>query len=146
MTFLVIKNASLVYSLSKSKLSFQSNRCLVVEKASGKIIANFPQVAHSQLQPYEPYETLTLKKGQIIIPGFVDCHVHAPQFSFVGTGLDLPLLEWLRKYTFPNESRFENLDFARKAYQSSVNSHLRNGTTTICYFATLHLPASILLA
>lgn len=142
--FLVIKNASLVYSVSKSQLSFQRNRCLVVDQSSGRIVANF-QDDNSPLH-YEPYETLTLRKGQIIIPGLVDCHVHAPQFSFVGSGLDLPLLEWLRKYTFPRESQFDNLEHARRIYQKSVNTHLRNGTTSISYFATLHLPASILLA
>ena len=45
-------------------------------------------------------------RGKLILPGFVDAHCHAPQYMFTGTGMDLPLLQWLEKYTFPCESRF----------------------------------------
>ena len=77
--------------------------------------------------------------------GFVDTHCHAPQYAFVGTGR-IPLLEWLQKYTFPTESKFSDLEFARNVYKKSVNRHVKNGTTTICYYGTIHLPASVLLA
>ena len=43
---------------------------------------------------------------EMLLPGFVDCHIHAPQYSYVGTGLDLPLMGpegWLERYTFPSE-------------------------------------------
>ena len=43
---------------------------------------------------------------EFLLPGFVDCHLHAPQFSTTGTGLDLPLMGpegWLEQYTFPSE-------------------------------------------
>ena len=59
-------------------------------------------------------EITILKDENVLIPGMIDTHVHAPQFAFTGTGYDLPLLEWLNKYTFPCESRFKDLDFARK--------------------------------
>ena len=45
---------------------------------------------------------------------------HGPQHGFTGTGLDLPLLQWLNKYTFPYESRFSNLEYAEKIYKKSV--------------------------
>lgn len=48
----------------------------------------------------------------------------------------------LETYTFPCEARFADLDFAREIYTKSVNRHLKNGTTTCSYFATLHLDAS----
>ena len=53
----------------------------------------------------------------LIVPGFIDTHCHAPQYVFTGTGMDLPLLQWLEKYTFPCESRFKDEDFARKGLQ-----------------------------
>ena len=56
------------------------------------------------------------------MPGFVDTHIHAPQYVFTGTGYDLPLLDWLEKYTFPSESRFRNVEFARVAYRKVVVS------------------------
>lgn len=146
--FLILRNAKIVYAASKSSLSFQSSRCLVVNQKTGKIVANLDEGDLSQdlLSTFQPCITHQLLPSQIIIPGFVDTHVHAPQFSFVGTGLDLPLLEWLNKYTFPSEAKFSDLEFAKKVYQKSANSHTRNGTTTICYFGTLHLEATKLLA
>jgi guanine deaminase len=61
-------------------------------------------------------------------------------------GLDLELLKWLEKYTFPAESKFSDLTFAEKVYHASVKRHLMNGTTTCVYFATIHKEASLLLA
>ena len=40
-----------------------------------------------------------------LIPGLVDCHIHAPQYTYTGNGLDLPLMQWLEQYTFPAEAR-----------------------------------------
>eukprot|EP00968_Pinguiococcus_pyrenoidosus_P002100 scaffold109_cov252-Pinguiococcus_pyrenoidosus.AAC.85 len=85
------------------------------------------------------------KRGCFIMPGFVDGHAHAPQYAWTGTGMDLPLLEWLETYTFPGESRFKDLSHARKVYERSVRRHLRAGTTTCSYFGTLHLEATKLL-
>lgn len=56
------------------------------------------------------------------MPGLVDTHIHAAQYSYAGTGLDLPLLEWLNTYTFPAESRFKDLDFANNVYTKVVVS------------------------
>ena len=75
---------------------------------------------------------------RMLIPGFVDAHAHAPQHAFTGTALDLPLLEWLERYTFPHEARFADPEHARKIYTRAVRNHLRNGSTTVSYFATIH--------
>ncbi|WP_342577387.1 guanine deaminase [Psychrobacillus sp. FSL K6-2843] len=87
-----------------------------------------------------------LEEGQYILPGFVDLHVHAPQWAQAGTALDLPLYDWLNSYTFPIESKFADLNFAKNVYEEVVNTLLANGTTTALYFATVHKEASILLA
>ncbi len=54
------------------------------------------------------------------MPGMVDSHIHAPQYAYTGTHLDLPLLEWLNKYTFPIESNFRDTNFAKKVYKKVV--------------------------
>ncbi|XP_072289873.1 guanine deaminase isoform X2 [Eucyclogobius newberryi] len=87
----------------------------------------------------------TRRESEFFMPGLVDTHIHAPQYSYAGTALDLPLLQWLSAYTFPVESQFKDLDFARKVYEQVVKRTLRNGTTTACYFATIHTDASLLL-
>lgn len=83
--------------------------------------------------------------GKLIVPGFVDAHCHAPQYVFTGTGMDLPLLAWLEKYTFPSESRFSDIEFARRAYKKAIKRHMKSGTTFASYFATLHNDASKVL-
>lgn len=55
-----------------------------------------------------------LADGQYFLPGFIDLHVHAPQWAQSGTALDIPLYDWLNTYTFPLESKFSDLDFAKK--------------------------------
>ena len=86
---------------------------------------------------------MVLDESKILIPGFIDTHIHAPQIAFTGTGYDLSLLEWLEKYTFPMESKFKNKDFAIQIYPYVVRKTLRNGTTTACYFGTTHTDSTI---
>ena len=52
----------------------------------------------------------------LILPGMSDLHVHAPHFAFRGLGMDMELLEWLNTYTFPEESKYKELDYADRAY------------------------------
>lgn len=87
-----------------------------------------------------------LGQGQYLLPGFVDLHVHAPQYPQLGRALDAPLEVWLQKYTFPLEARYADIEFARTVYTTLVGDLLALGTTTAVYFATVHLPASRLLA
>ncbi|XP_029685128.1 guanine deaminase isoform X2 [Takifugu rubripes] len=94
---------------------------------------------------FSPAEILHLGPHEFFMPGLVDTHIHAPQYSYAGTGLDMPLLEWLKTYTFPAESCFHDLDLARRVYTQVVRRTLKNGTTTACYFATIHTDASLLL-
>ncbi|KAJ3055005.1 hypothetical protein HK097_000084 [Rhizophlyctis rosea] len=76
----------------------------------------------------------------------IDTHIHAPQYVFTGTGCDLPLLQWLEKYTFPREQAFSDPTYAQSAYQRAVTRTLRNGTTTAAYYATIHSEATKILA
>ncbi len=87
-----------------------------------------------------------LSPGQYLLPGFIDLHVHAPQWAQAGGALDVPLYDWLHTYTFPLESRFADIDFAAEIYNDMVGTLLANGTTTVLYFATIHKEASLLLA
>lgn len=87
-----------------------------------------------------------LAPGQYFLPGFIDLHVHAPQWAQAGTALDIPLYDWLNNYTFPLESKFSDLNFAANVYEDLVSSLLANGTTTVLYFATIHKESSLLLA
>ncbi|XP_059729094.1 guanine deaminase isoform X1 [Haemorhous mexicanus] len=87
-----------------------------------------------------------LSKHEFFMPGLVDTHIHASQYSFTGTRVDLPLLQWLTAYTFPTEAKYRDSGFAEEVYTRVVRRTLKNGTTTACYFATIHTDSSLLLA
>lgn len=89
---------------------------------------------------------VVLPDGTLVLPGFVDLHIHAPQYPQLGQALDAPLEVWLGKYTFPLEARYADLEFARPRYETLVKDLIANGTTTALYFATAHLEATKLLA
>jgi guanine deaminase len=91
-------------------------------------------------------DLVRLGPQQYLLPGLVDLHIHAPQWPQLGKALDLPLQDWLQAYTFPLESRYSDVTFARSVYESLVEGLLANGTTTAVYFGTLHLPATRILA
>lgn len=91
-------------------------------------------------------DLVRLPAGTFAIPGFVDLHVHAPQYPQLGLALDEPLEVWLQKYTFPLEARYADLDFALERYSVLVDDLIANGTTTALYFATQDRDATKLLA
>jgi guanine deaminase len=62
-----------------------------------------------------------------------------------GLALELPLLKWLEKYTFPAEARFSDVSYANMVYDKCVAATLANGTTTANYFATIHRESSEVL-
>ncbi|MEK6263292.1 MAG: guanine deaminase [Clostridium sp.] len=76
--------------------------------------------------------------SSLIIPGFVDMHTHAPQFQNMGMGLDEELLQWLNKYTFPEEAKYSNEEYAKRLYTNLAKELWRNGTTRVVLFSTIH--------
>ena len=80
-------------------------------------------------------------RGKLIVPGFVDTHIHYPQSEMVGAYGE-QLLEWLNKHTFPTERRYEDLEYAREMSAFFIKQLLRNGTTTALVFGTVH-PQSV---
>ncbi|XP_072017287.1 guanine deaminase-like [Amphiura filiformis] len=121
----------------------------VIGVGQGKIAFVAPSSELSNLidrHGFQQNEVRQLQKGNFLMPGFVDTHIHAPQYVYAGTGTDLPLLSWLTRYTIPVESKFKDLKFASLAYNDVVETTLKVGTTTACYYATIHKHASLRLA
>ena len=75
----------------------------------------------------------------------MDLHIHAPQYSYRGLGMDMELLEWLEVNTFPEEAKFEETDYAEKSYRIFTENLKNSATTRACIFATVHRPATLLL-
>ena len=87
-----------------------------------------------------------LPPGQVLLPGFIDTHLHAPQWPNLGSGLDLPLERWLGEHTFPTEARFADVSFAQQVWDDMVPTLLSLGTTTAVYHSSIHREATRLLA
>ncbi|WP_018609217.1 guanine deaminase [Uliginosibacterium gangwonense] len=75
--------------------------------------------------------------GKLLIPGFVDCHVHYPQTAVMGA-YGKQLLDWLTHYTFPAEAAFADPATAHASAEHFIQRLLAHGTTTASVYATVH--------
>ena len=88
-----------------------------------------------------PHEDVTDYGNDLICPGFVDAHVHFPQTAIIASW-GKRLIDWLNSYTFPEEMRFGDPDYAAMIAARYFDLTLANGTTTVCSFGTVH-PTSV---
>lgn len=109
---------------------------LILEAGKVKALGNYAelqeQYAHLPVISYPNY---------LILPGFIDTHIHYPQFEMIAAYGE-QLLEWLNKYTFPTERKFRDQTYAQKIASLFLDELLKNGTTTALVFATVH-PESV---
>lgn len=133
-----ILKGNICYSKNKDRLSVTDHGYLVCFQ--GICQGVYPVLP-------EKYQGLPVidHQNMLIIPGMTDLHIHAPQYPFRGLGMDLELLEWLNTHTFPEESRYANLDYARRAYQLFTEDLQNSATTRAVIFGTIHIPATDLL-
>jgi len=75
--------------------------------------------------------------GKLIVPGFIDCHVHFPQLDIIGSYGE-QLLDWLHRYAYPAEALLADDDYANEVARAFVDELLLNGTTTALVFGTVH--------
>ena len=80
-------------------------------------------------------------RGKLIVPGFIDTHIHYPQTDMIASPAS-GLLPWLETYTFPTERQFENIEHAQDVAAFFLDQLLRNGTTTAMVYCTVH-PSSV---
>lgn len=133
-----VLKGNICYSKNPVALNIVENGYLVCENGiSAGTFTSLP----------EKYASLPLTDygGAVIIPGLTDLHMHAPQYSFCGVGMDLELLDWLETHTFPEESRYKDIDYANRAYSLFVDDLRRGATTRACVFATVHPGATVCL-
>ncbi|XP_033107445.1 guanine deaminase-like [Anneissia japonica] len=141
----IIFCGTLMHSTKENALEILEDHYIGIKNGQIKFVADrdgFDKIRSD----YDLRTVRHLKRGQFLIPGMIDTHIHAPQYPNAGTKMDLPLLDWLDKYTFPLESKFSNPEFAESCYRKLVARTLRCGTTTACYFATIHADSSLKLA
>lgn len=83
---------------------------------------------------------VTQYDNALIMPGFIDTHIHYPQVDVIASYGE-QLLDWLNNYTFPTEVNFANTEVANNAAEFFLQELLKNGTTTALVFGTVHKSA-----
>lgn len=131
-----VLKGEIAYSLDKNEIQTYHGGYVVCE--NGKCLGAFEELPekYRQLPLYDHGKNL-------IIPGMTDLHVHAPQYTYRGIGMDLELLEWLNKHTFPEEAKYADLSYARQAYSYFAEDLRRCFTTRAVIFATIHNQSTI---
>lgn len=103
---------------------------LVIDGEKIKDFGPFEEIG----EKYADVDTVTYT-NRLILPGFVDTHVHYPQTEMIAA-FGEQLLEWLAKYTFPTEIKFRDKAYARSVADRFLDLLLANGTTTAQVFTT----------
>ena len=85
--------------------------------------------------------SVTDYSGCLLVPGFIDCHVHYPQIDMVASYGE-QLLQWLERYTYPTERRYADRALADRVAGEFLDLMLAHGTTSALIFPTVH-PASV---
>jgi len=109
-------------------LRFRPDHWLLIE--AGRIVG---------AQPGEPDNSWSRvdHRGHLVMPGFIDTHVHSAQIDVIGAW-GTQLLDWLETHTFPAEQRMGDRDHARRISELFIGALLARGTTTACVFPTVH--------
>jgi guanine deaminase len=105
--------------------------------AEGRILACG---SFSDVRPRCPDAGMVDARDALLLPGFVDCHVHYPQLGVIGA-MGLELLEWLRLRALPEETRLADSAYAASVADRFVHGLASNGTTTALVFGS-HFPAA----
>ncbi|KAI9058314.1 Metallo-dependent hydrolase [Trametes sanguinea] len=94
-----------------------------------------------------PVKPTSVPAGAFMIPTFCDLHLHAPQFLYQGTGLHLPLMEWLNEYAFKAEERLDSdPELAERVYKRLAYRLLEHGTGAVVLFGTIKTETNLILA
>ncbi|MEM9549531.1 MAG: guanine deaminase [Pseudomonadota bacterium] len=97
--------------------------------------------ARDAVQAEAPDATVTDYGEHVILAGFIDAHAHYPQTAIIASW-GKRLIDWLNTYTFPEEMRFEDPNYAARIATRYFDLVLSNGTTSVCSYCTIH-PSSV---
>jgi guanine deaminase len=118
---------------SSNAAVFNEDGLLIVE--DGRVVASGAYAALSK--QLAPGTQVTGMRDKLIVPGFIDTHIHYPQTDMIASPAP-GLLPWLDTYTFPTERRFEDPAYARDTARFFVDELLSCGTTTALVYCTVH--------
>jgi guanine deaminase len=125
------------YRSDAESVRFIPDGLLILERGRIKALGNYDTLKDR----YLGVETTMYPPGLLIVPGFIDLHVHYAQTEMIAS-YGTQLLEWLETYTFPTEAKFKDPEYARNIAGFFLDELLRNGTTTALVLPTI-FPQSV---
>lgn len=129
---------NILEALSPDTLMIHPNSYLALE--DGRVAGIYPVL------PENMAEAIVTDFGDaMILQSFSDMHLHGPQYEYMGTGMDRPLLQWLESYAFPTEARYSDPAYARDMYRALARDLIQNGTTRVAMFSSLHTDTTLIL-
>ena len=123
--------------IEQSSHQYFADGILLIENGKVKQLGS----AESLLAQLDGDIEITHIENGLIVPGFIDTHIHYPQTEMIGSYGE-QLLQWLENYTFPVEKQFSDKSYALKISEFFLNQLLTNGTTTALVFGSVH-PESV---
>ena len=124
-------------AFAEQSYSWHQDGLLVVRDGRIEAAGDYALLAATLPPGVEPLDY----RGKIIVPGFIDTHLHYPQTDMIASPAP-GLLSWLETYTFPTERRFEDPQHARSVAEFFLDELTRCGTTTAVVYCTVH-PQSV---
>ncbi len=106
---------------------------LVIEDGHVKAVGSYKVLAGT----LRPSTKTKHYKNHLIMPGFIDTHIHYPQVDIIGS-YGRQLMDWLQDYTFPAEMAFKDPKVCQETARFFIKELLRNGTTSALVFGTVH--------
>ena len=114
-----IYHGDILFTPAADQLSVYENSYIIVEDG---VVS---QICERVPEEYKGAEVVDYG-DKLIIPAFSDLHVHGSQYVQRGIGMDCLLSDWLNHYTFPQESQFRDMDYAKESYDAFVDDMLRH--------------------
>lgn len=135
-----IYKAHILYTKDKDHFEMLKNGYIAVD-SDGRVSRVAEDLASLDYHDVE----VTDFGDRLLIPAMNDLHVHAPQYRNQGIAMDLELLPWLQRYTYPEEMKYADTDYAERMYRHFVHDLWRFGTMRACVFATSHTESTRVL-
>ena len=127
---------NIIFTKDKEQFEIYENQFLLIDQ--GKVKGIYQSISDTAVEIID-------YTNHLIIPSFVDLHTHGPQFRNRGIGLDQELLPWLKNYTFKEEHKFSDKEYAKKIYEKFSQDLLKNGTSHAVLFGSIHNASNKLL-
>lgn len=119
--------------INRNQYEYFEEGLLILENGYVKEVGNYHELKKTLDEQVEVVD----ERDKILMPGFVDGHVHAVQTKVMAS-FGTNLLEWLEKYTFPEEAKFSESEYAKNEVEFFFRQLLKNGTTSAAIYSSVH--------